>query len=644
MNFFQALSKVTAFVRLLLLIGIVLSGRVFSDDRRREPGNSTVSAGAVDETEPQELWSLGPLRLPAVPKNGAGWAKNPIDRFVAARHDKARITPAPEARPEVLLRRASFDLLGLPPSSRDVAATRKAFSDATYGSLVDRLLESRRFGERWARYWLDVARFAESSGFEKDHDRPDAWHYRDFVIRAFNEDMAYDQFVRLQLAGDHLYPGDSKATVATGFLVAGVENLIQTRKDFVQQRYDKIDDFVSTVGTGLLGLSLGCARCHDHKYDPVSQREYYRIAAAFASTISEVKPLENSGKAFKSFVATEATDNKIHMSVSSEPSFKGLPSIPARVHFLVRGDPDNQRKAMKTGFPRILVRKDSSKWTTGHGNDAMVAGRVALARWITDADDGAGELLARVIVNRLWHHHFGRGLVSTPSDFGTRGEPPSHPELLDWLATTLLRNKWRLKPVHKLIMMSATYRQAFRSATGHALVAGYQERDPTNVLLWRRAPRRLDAEAIRDNLLSVSGRLDPTMFGPGTLKQDHPRRSIYLTVKRSQMIPWLQLFDAPDSLQGIGQRQTTTTAPQGLAMLNSPLVDGCVAALAARLDTRKLGSAEKYIREGFLVAVGRDPLPEETALCRRLLSPDNPEAKRDFCQMLLCLNEFITIE
>jgi len=634
----------SAITRFLLVAGIVLSVRSAGAEPRQDPGKSAAGGGAAEETGSQPFWSFQPLRQPAVPKSGQGWATNAIDRFVAARQQEAGITSGKEARPGVLLRRAWFDLSGLPPSSREVEAWGEVYSDTAYESLIDRLLAKPQFGERWARYWLDVARFAESSGFEMDQDRPDAWHYRDFVIRAFNEDMPFDEFVRLQLAGDHLYPGDSRATVATGFLVAGVQNLIQTRKDFVQQRYDKIDDFVSTVGTGLLGLSLGCARCHDHKYDPVSQREYYQVAAAFASTISAVKPLKRDDKTFKSFVATEAADNRIHMSVSSEPSFKGLPSIPAKVHFLVRGDPSNQREAVETGFPHVLVRKDAKKWITGAGDDGPVPGRVALARWITDSGDGAGDLLARVIVNRLWHHHFGRGLVATPSDFGTRGEPPTHPDLLDWLAGTLIRNEWRLKPIHKLIMMSATYRQAFRGAADHKAIARHVERDPANLLLWRREPRRLDAEAIRDNLLSVSGRLDPTMFGPGTLEQDHPRRSVYLTVKRSRMIPWLQLFDAPDSLQGIGQRQTTTTAPQGLAMLNSPFADGCVVALASRLEARKLGGAEAYIREGFLLAVGREPSAEETELCRQLLRPGNMEAKRDFCQMLLCLNEFITIE
>ena len=628
---------------LLFMVSIVLTRCGMSDELQQESVNPKVET-ADKASRVQLLWSLRPLRDPKVPAPGDGWARNPIDRFIAARQVDAGVSPAPEAAPHVLLRRVSFGLVGLPPSRKDVTAWAASYSDDVYEACVDRLLDQPQFGERWARCWLDVARFAESSGFEMDHDRPDAWRFRDFVIQAMNADVPYDEFVRLQLAGDHLYPGDARAAIATGFLVAGVENLIQTRKDFVQQRYDKIDDFVSTVGTGLLGLSLGCARCHDHKYDPISQREYYQVAASFASTISTVRSFRQDGKTIKSFVATETAHKKIYMSVTSEPSFKGLPSIPARVHFLVRGDPDNQREVVQPGFPAVLSRGAVSKRVTDPSGKGQVNGRVALARWITDTKDGAGELLARVIVNRLWHHHFGRGLVGTPSDFGTRGERPTHPDLLDWLATALLRNKWRLKPVHKLIMMSATYRLAFRGAAAEEAFVQNSNRDPGNRLLWRREPRRLDAEAIRDNLLSVGGRLDLEMFGPGTLKQNGPRRSIYLTIKRSRLIPWLQLFDAPDSLQGVGQRQATTTAPQGLAMLNSPLVDSCVAGMVARLREKHLDNLEDYIREGFLLAVGREPLAEETTLCRELLVPGNPDAKRDFCQMLLCLNEFIVVE
>ena len=514
--------------------------------------------------------------------------------------------------------------------------------NTNWNKTVDRLLADPRFGERWGRYWLDVARFAESDGFEMDYDRPDAWRYRDFVIRSLNDDMPFDEFVRLQLAGDQLHPDDPWANVATGFLVAGVENRIQTRKDFVQHRYDKLDDFTSTTGTALLGLTIGCARCHDHKYDPIDQREYYRFTAAFATTVSATRSLKTPEGDWAIYAAAEAADKRITMTVTAEPRFKNLPSFPATVRFLVRGDPGNARDVVSTGFPSFLVGVDTppSRWFTDLDGRP---GRVALARWITDPQGGAGHVLARVIVNRLWHHHFGRGLVTTPNDFGTRGDRPTHPQLLDWLAAELIEHDWRLKPIHRLILTSATYRMGYQSHSTSTRNAASHP-DQTNRLLWRREPRRLDAEAIRDNLFSVSGQLSQHMYGPGTLDQNVPRRSIYLRVKRSQLIPVLQLFDGPDSLQTIGRRSTTTTAPQALMMLNNPFVGQSADQLSQRLLRSRSNSLVEFSEQGFLLAVGRVPSAEERQLSAALLAPGTPEARRDFCHMLLCLNEFLYVE
>ena len=629
-----------------------LSDRIIADfamwiqsgavDPRQLP--DATRAGGIDFAAARQFWSFRPLHRTEVPPGFDRWSRNAIDRFIAAAQRQAGIEPGDEAAPTTLLRRAYFGLTGLPPSQVETTAFRDGYSDEAYEHLIDRLLDSPRFGERWARYWLDIARFGESGGFEMDYDRPHAWRYRDFVIRALNDDMPYDQFVRLQIAGDHLHPDDPTAAIATGFVVAGVENLIQSRKDFVQHRYDKIDDMVSTVGTGLLGLTIGCARCHDHKYDPISQREYYRVSAAFASTVSSLTEFRAGDETLKSYTAAEVEDGRIHMIVVTEPTFTNLPSIPARVHFLVRGDPQNQREAMTTGFPRVLVGGAQAPSQLGNqpANRPSDPGRVKLARWLTDTDTGAGRLLARVIVNRLWQHHFGRGIVATPSNFGMRGARPSHPQLLDWLAAELIRNQWRLKSIHKLILLSATYRQSFRSVADDRAVARFVERDPDNLLLWRREPRRLDAEGIRDNLLAVSGRLDLTMYGRGTLDANHPRRSVYLTVKRSRLIPVLQLFDAPDGLQGVGQRTTTTTPAQGLMMLNNPFVDHCATAFAARLDRSQPANDREWIRRGFLRAIGREPTTSEVKLGESLLT--GGDGKRDFCQMLFCLNAFIYIE
>ena len=594
---------------------------------------AALPAAELDNESGDKHWSFQPLRKVVVPKAGGDWARNAIDRFIAAKQKAAGITPSQQASPYAQLRRLHFAVTGLPPLPKEVVDVTSKFNDGAYAAAVDRLLRSPHFGERWARYWLDVARFAESAGYEQDHDRPDAWRYRDFVINAFNRDMPYNEFVRLQIAGDQLRPKDADAVLATGFVVAGVENLIQSRKEFVRDRYDKVDDMVRTVSTGLLGLTVGCARCHDHKYDAILQRDYYHMAAAFAGTISQVRSVAK----LKAFVATEVPNKRIRMVTLSE-SFKDVPSVPATVHFLPRGDSSKPAEAMSVGFPKVLLKgKSSAKWTTN------VPGRVALARWLTDDRDGAGQLLARVIVNRIWHHYFGRGIVATPSDFGTRGKRPTHPELLDWLAAELIRNQWKLKPIHKLILMSATYRQGQPSRKDNAYLKA-QRIDPDNHLLWRRDPQRLDAEAIRDNLLAVAGRLDTRLLGRGSRDANHPRRSIYLTVKRSQLNPVLQLFDAPDALQTVGNRQQTTTATQGLAMLNNPFVNSCAKSFAGRLTKEKHSNAKQMIQSGFLWALGRQPSKAEVKLCSELFRSDNPAALRDLCQMLFCLNEFVYVE
>ena len=604
----------------------------------RGPPTKRPAGAAPTGDSGQNHWAFQPLARLEVPSGGDGWARNSIDQFIAARHATAGLKPSPEAAPGTLLRRLHLGLTGLPPIPAEVIDVTGDYNDAAYEAAVDRLLDSPHFGPHWARMWLDVARFAESSGFEMDHDRPEAWRYREFVIRAMNDDLPYDEFVQLQLAGDHLRPDDIDAVTATGFIVAGVRNLIQSRKEYVRDRYDKIDDMVSTVSTGLLGITVGCARCHNHKYDPISQRDYYHVAAAFASTLSQVRELKQDETTVRLFAAGEAPDNRIEMVTVTE-RLKNWPSIPAVVHFLPRGNSANPQEAMGVGFPSVLPGGQTpSKWTA-----ESVPGRVALARWMTDAKEGAGQLLARVIVNRLWTHHFGQGLVATPSDFGTRGGSPTHPQLLDWLASELIRNGWQLKAIHKRIVMSATYRQGY-GLTDDGQTVRNSKLDPANQLCWRRQPQRLRAEAIRDNLLAVSGQLDLNGITVGSLDESVRNRSIYLRVKRSRLHPVLQLFDAPDALQGIGHRQTTTTAPQGLMLLNHPLVNACAGAFATRLAGENPADIGALIDRGFLWSLGRRASQDERDLCSEILEPGTPEATRDFCQMLLCLNEFIYVE
>ncbi len=618
-----------------------------------DPRDGAAAPRAVDKNAGRQFWSFRPLgknEPPELPE--AEWALTPVDRFILARQQASGVEPSPAADPRTLLRRAYFGLIGLPPSPNETEAFLSDTSPQEYERLVDELLGSPHYGERWARYWLDVVRFAESNGFEKDEDRPKAYHYRDFVIRAFNQDMPYDQFVRWQIAGDLLAPDSQSARAATGFLVAGVENVIQTEKEFERDRYDKLDDMASTIGTAMLGLTIGCARCHDHKFDPISQRDYYRFVSTFGKTMSAELPLGEEGKSPEAYVAvdvgSELTDNGREGTAFGE--MKGF-VWKSDVHFLSRGDVKRKQDIVTQSFPQVLMRAHRQEALWQEDGMRKREPRVALAHWITDYEQGAGHLLARVIVNRLWQHHMGKGLVATPSDFGAQGERPTHPELLDWLANRLIRSGWRLKPMHRLIMTSAVYRQRHRSDAKNERV------DPDNRLLWHRPLRRLDAEAVRDSMLAVSGQLDRTMWGPGTLDESSRRRSIYLTVKRSRKIPMLQLFDTPDTLQGIGRRPTTTVAPQALLMMNSPQVHAYAQALARRLHTGSAQGPDELIRTGFVTALGRQADSKELQQMQEFLAhqtftyresgygdASRLHAIKDFCQLLLASNDFIYVE
>jgi cytochrome c553 len=692
----------------------------------------------VVSAEDRQLWSLQPLKRAEPPTvKEAGWCRTPVDRFILAKLEQAGIRPNPQASRRALIRRVYFDLLGLPPSPEEVQRFLDDPAPDAYEKLIDRLLDSPHYGERWARYWLDLARFAESHGFEHDYDRPNAYHYRDFVIKAFNRDLPFTTFVQWQLAGDEIAPDNPLALMATGFLAAGVHSTQITKNEVEKHRYDEMDDMLATTGTALLGLTIGCARCHDHKYDPVPQADYYRMLATFTTTVRSLMEinLDPAGyqKAKAAFDKEHAplaavlkkyeteqlplrlivwersasglgapapilailkmpapkrtADQKAllawwfghaldpegrrlyqqvrdHLRQAPQPALvkllvatEGLPAI--RLHtqgadffpetyFLRRGDPNNKQGIAKQSFLQVLMTAPEGAkhwqkppprgWHTSYR-------RRALAEWITDVDHGAGKLLARVIVNRLWQHHLGRGIVATPSDFGTRGEPPTHPELLDWLATELMRNGWRLKPLHKLIMTSAVYRESAQADEIRS------KADRGNNLCWRWTGRRLEAEVIRDGLLAVGGLLDKRMFGPGTLDEASRRRSIYFTIKRSKLIPMMQVFDAPEALTGVADRPTTTIAPQALLLMNNPQVRACAHGFARRLADRR--SLEEAVRLGFLTALARPPTAEELADSVAFIRQQEASyrgsnrremALADFCQVLMCLNEFIYVD
>jgi mono/diheme cytochrome c family protein len=611
---------------------------------------TTRTAQSIDDA--RKYWAFRGLESvspPPVSVGSAAWVRTPIDRFILATLESKGLVPNPPAERATLIRRLSFGLVGLPPAPEEIDGFLADKRPDAYEKLVDRLLASPHYGERWARHWMDVARFAESHGYEQDYDRPFAFHYRDFLIQALNRDMPYDQFLRWQVAGDELAPDDPQAMAATGFLGAGAFPTQLTEAEFESARYNELDDMVGTTGTAFLGLTIGCARCHDHKYDPILSDEYYRLAAVFTTAIrTEVELVVRPGtKPTKVQVTSEGLPHTKHNADE-----RGFPHFYPKTYVLARGDVNQKQAEAEPGYLHVLERggRSDEEWKVpaSAGTSGTSMRRTALAYWMTDTEGGAGPLSARVIVNRIWQHHLGRGIVGTPSDFGEQGDAPSHPRLLEWLALQLVENGWTLKRLHKLIVMSAVYMQDSRFDEARAKI------DRENVFRWRYTPRRLEAEPIRDTLLALSGRLDSSMFGPGTFDPNMKRRSVYFFIKRSQLIPSMMLFDWPEHLVGIGQRASTTTAPQALLLLNSRLGRESAAGLASRIHD-ELGP-EGPICRAYKLALGRDPSPEERRLaldflaCQRSTygAQNKPDPARcalvDFCQALLSISECLYIQ
>ncbi len=876
----------------------------------------------------RDFWSFQPLADPEPPRTKGDWVKTEIDQFVLVKMQENQLTPNPLADDRARIRRAYLTVIGLPPTPEQMDS---ALSQS-HADLVDELLASPHYGERWARHWLDAARFAESHGFEQDYDRKFAYHYRDFVIQALNSDMPWDQFIRWQLAGDEIAPEEPLAMMATGFLGAGVFPTQLTEKEFESARYDELDDMAGTTGTAMLGLTIGCARCHDHKFDPIPVKDYYQLVSTFTTTIrSEIDidldpetyrtelgeweknhgklvsaksayeaspavteafdrwltekaassiqtsdwivlgtsettssqkastltsqpdgailvtgkapsketytvkttaspqtinairvealthesmnrkgpgragngnfalsnfqvfltqgeskkqplkfvsakatheqntdslsaassidddldrtgwaidfggigkdqaavfalaaPLElkegatlefrlrfsNNGQhsmghfrlsvsgqtdppvavgggrsetltdaltalekgelreehrntLFPIFAGTDSEWTKLAASIQKSLTAKprpnitkvqvtaegfpptkhhadgrGFPHFYPETHHLNRGDPNQKGEVAKAGYLQVLMRngKTSKDWQTTPPEDWTRTSyrRRSLANWITDAEDGAGHLLARVIVNRVWHHHFGRGIVATPNDFGLQGALPSQPHLLDYLARRLIANGWNLKPLHRDILLSATWQQSSALSLEKATI------DPDNQFLWRFSPRRLEAEIVRDSILSAAGQLDTRMFGPGTLDERHQRRSIYFMIKRSRLVPMMQIFDQPEPLVSQGSRPSTTIAPQALLFMNNPQVVKWAGSLAASINSE---NPDQAIRDLYLRTLNREPSPSELQENRSFVDAQSASyegannsqqlALADLCQVLFGLNEFI---
>jgi hypothetical protein len=634
---------------------------------------------------PAESWSLRPRGRPNVPTDLPpelrAWARTPIDAFLAQKLQAAGLAPAPEADPATLIRRVTFDLTGLPPTPEEVEQFLReagAKPQAAYAALVDRLLASPRYGERWGRHWLDVVRYAETEGFEYDRLRPGAWRYRDYVIAAFNRDKPFDRFVTEQVAGDEIDPGDPELLIAAGFHRLGPVRRNAGNQLLAMSRNEVLTEMTDALGGAFLGLTMGCARCHDHKFDNIPQKDYYRLQAFLAEThehnVALVDPAEEAAwKARTEKIQGEITAlQKQLMELSAEarrpveariaalkrslpeplPTISTVQNVPAErtpIHVLKRGDP--ARPGAPVG-PRVLgalLPDDAPELPATVANP-----RTRLAQWLTDPDH---PLTIRVWVNRVWQYHFGRGLVATPGDFGVNGAPPSHPELLDYLANEFVRNGQRTKPLHRLILLSAAYRQA--SAAGPAA----RRTDPDNRLLSHFPRRRLTAEEVRDTLLAVSGRLNPAMGGPAVTvpveadlprllydpgqwkptpdAAEHDRRSVYLLVKRNLQLPFFQVFDQPDGQVSCPRREASTHPLQALELLNGTLANRLAAAFAERLERECGPDRARQVDRAFRLAAGRPPGPRERDVALAFLA-DQP--LREFTLALFNLNAFLYVD
>ncbi len=620
-------------------------------------------------------WAFQPRATPEIPK----LAKSPIDAFVLARLQKEGLQASPRADRATLIRRAYFDLIGLPPIPAEVDAFVADRSANAWEKIVDRLLANSHYGERWGQHWLDVARYAETDGFEYDTHRNGAWRYRDYVIRSFNDDKPYDKFILEQLAGDEIAPSNDEMRIAAGFQRLGPLRKNAGNQEVASSRNEVLTEMTNAVGSALLGVTLGCARCHDHKFDPIRQADYYRIQSYFSATgeqdivhaspeeqaayktkkaafDAEVKKLKASLRGLKG-EQREAMMKKIEETEKNAP--EPLPALysvvddPAKatpIHLLSRGDYQNKGAVVGMRPLGVMLPDGTPERTTLPENP-----RTKLAEWITDPSN---PLTARVMVNRIWQGHFGRGIVGTPNDFGRMGMRPTHPELLDYLANQFVAGGFRIKPIHRMILLSNTYQQASDSPTAKVAL----EKDPENKLLWKYSRRRLEAEEIRDAMLAVSGSLNAKTGGPGVIvpvdkdliqflytpsqwvvntdPREHDRRGIYLLAKRNLRLPFMEVFDSPDLQISCPRRESSTHPPQALELLNGDFSNRMAEALEARLQREAGSSHAKQIALAYRLATGRAPSVAESQLAMKFLAS---QPLREFSLAVLNLNRFLYV-
>ncbi|NBY02481.1 MAG: DUF1553 domain-containing protein [Planctomycetes bacterium] len=651
---------------------------------KRSPGKIT--------QEDRKWWAFQPVKKTPVPTSGGSWAINNIDHFISEKHSQNKLIPAPEADKRILARRLYFDLTGLPPTPSEIDSFINDQSSNAYESLVDHLLNSQHYGERSARFWLDLVRYAESDGYRLDEYRPQAWLYRDYVVKSFNADKPYDLFIKEQIAGDELFPDDPDALIATGYLRHWIYEYNQ--RDVRTQWNIILDDLTDTTSDVFMGMGLQCARCHDHKFDPILQKDYFRLRAFFSGvlplenidvgTAEEKSAFQNKLKVWEEKTQSlrkEISDIEYPFIRSAEES--AITKFPMDIQAMIRKKPserttlehqlaelsyrqalyefqrietyikkENKEKylALKKQLsaydnlkpqplPRPLVVKDvgpiAAETTIPKKSNANIepgfltilddkpaiitppanglkssGRRSTLANWIADKNN---PLTARVMVNRIWQQHFGKGLASNASDFGKLGEAPSHPELLDWLAAYFTENNFSMKKLHRLIVTSATYRQS----SNHPNMDANRLIDPENKQLWHCTIKRLDAEQIRDAIYATTGEIKLQAGGPGTSSAD-ARRSIYTKIIRNNRDPLLDVFDAPYWFSSASSRQVTTTPVQSLLLINSPLMLARARAFAERLNKEE-PDLKKRIDLAYKLAFGRTPNPEETNISSSFL-------------------------
>ncbi len=703
-------------------------------------GDTAKAPKSVVTEEAKRYWAYQPVKRPAVPeiRKTKFEIRNPIDAFIAAKWEAKGLKPVAPASRAALIRRATYDLTGLPPSPEDVDAFVNSKDADAYEKLIDRLLASPHYGEKWGRHWLDVVRYGETNGYERDGPKPFAWRYRDYVIQSFNADKPYTQFIKEQIAGDEMPGYNPDAVIATGFYRLGIWD--DEPADPLLAVFDGFDDIVATAGQAFLATTFNCARCHDHKADPIPATDYYRLVAFFR----DIKPYSNDRNVRSAFNLTdisppdqrkvyeeelkkrmartaeitkamEAIEDEVIKTLPAEdqraaegndrpqvvsgkvvPALKGQqkddytalkkerdeltkkPAPPGQqlalsvnncdrnpppTHVLVRGSPAAKGKEVKPGFPEVLGLPEPVIPAPKAGMKSS-GRRTVLADWIASENN---PFTARVFVNRVWQYHFGRGIVPTANDFGKLGEQPTHPELLDWLASEFVAGEWKLKRLHKLIMMSSTYQLSSQGDADNLRA------DPSNALLWRFNMRRLSGEEVRDSILAVSGSLNLKQFGPSTYPkipkevlagqsvpgqgwptsapEEGNRRSVYAHVKRSLRVPILVGFDQPDPDSSCPVRYVTTVPTQSLGLLNGEFANEQAEAFAKRLQKDAPNNLAAQVTRAVRLTTGRVPTADEVkadvAFLTRLKEKhdlDDLKALARYCLLCLNANEFVYLD